>query len=397
MSIGSADLSRPESCEELLQIMVGFDTVNANISGRVDAELALAKYLDDLAQHFGFTTLRLPVAGEGFNLLVSYQVDEQAPWLLFESHLDTVSVEGMNIDPFAGEIRDGKLYGRGACDTKGSGAAMLWALRDYASQEIGKPNNIAIVFTVDEEIYKTGVRTFVKDHLPMLGWKPDGVIVGEPTRLRPVVAHNGVVRWSIKTRGRAAHSSEPSQGSSAISAMVKVVAALEEEYIPGLSVVHPLTGKAQCSINLIRGGAQINIVPEYCEIHLDRRVVPGEDPQDVLPAVEKILENLRHIDADLEVVQDDPAMIDFPLDPAGGEAFANYVQQVLLAMGFASEPAGVGYGTDASSFGLAAVPALVLGPGDISQAHTADEWIETDELCRGVEVYGALMRTPLEG
>ena len=89
-------------------------------------------------------------------------------------------------------------------------------------------------------------------------------------------------------------------------------------------------------------------------------------------------------------------MIDFPLDPAGGEAFAAYVQQVILSMGFASEPVGVGYGTDASSFGLAEVPALVLGPGDISQAHTADEWIERDELCRGVEVYGALMRTPLE-
>ncbi len=377
--------------------MVGFDTVNANISGVADAEMPLAVYLQELAQGSSLTVQRLPVAGESFNLLVSHRVDEQAPWLLFESHLDTVTAEGMTVDPFAGEIRDGRLYGRGACDTKGTGAAMLWALREYASATTEKANNVALVFTVDEEIYKTGVRTFVQQDLPMLPWRPSGVIVGEPTELKAVVAHNGVVRWSIVASGRAAHSSDPSKGRSAISAMTKVVQALEERYIPGLVATHPLTGVAQCSINLIQGGVQINIVPEYCEVQIDRRVVPGEDANDVLPAVEEVLSTLRRADPDLQVVQHTPAMIDSPLDPNGGEAFAGFVQRVLLEMGLEGELQGVGYGTDASSFGQAGLAAVVLGPGDIAQAHTADEWIDLAELQRGVEVYGTLMRTAVEG
>ena len=377
--------------------MVGFDTVNANISGVADAEMSLAVYLQELAQDSSLTVQRLPVTGEGFNLLVSHRVDEQAPWLLFESHLDTVTVEGMTVDPFAGEIRDGRLYGRGACDTKGTGAAMLWALREYAGATTEKANNVALVFTIDEEIYKTGVRTFVQQHLPMLPWRPSGVIVGEPTELKAVVAHNGVVRWSIAASGRAAHSSDPSKGRSAISAMTKVVQALEERYIPGLVAAHPLTGMAQCSINLIQGGVQINIVPEYCEVQIDRRLVPGEDANDVLPAVEEVLAALRRADPDLQVVQHTPAMIDLPLDPSGGEAFAGFVQRVLLEMGLEGELQGVGYGTDASSFGQAGFAAVVLGPGDIAQAHTADEWIDLAELQRGVEVYGTLMRTAVEG
>ena len=388
--------AQPISCAELLQAMVRFDTVNANISGTVDAERPLALYLETLAQKLGFSTQRLPVSGAGFNLLVSYRINPEIPWLLFESHMDTVTTAGMTIDPFGGQIKDGRLYGRGACDTKGTGAAMLWALKEYAALATSKANNVAIVFTVDEEIYKTGVRAFVKDHLPTLDWQPAGVIVGEPTQLKPVVAHNGVVRWSITVRGRAAHSSDPSQGQSAISAMMPVLAALESQYIPQLNARHALTGKAQCSINMIQGGVQINIVPEQCDIHLDRRLVPGEKPQDVLPQVEQVLNVLRRADPNLNVCQNEPAMVDWPLDPSGGEVFAAAVQRGLHQLGTAADLVGVGYGTDASSFGPAAIPAVVLGPGDIAQGHTCDEWIALDQLNQGVKVYCGLMQMLLK-
>ena len=385
----------PNSCEELLQAMVSFDTVNSHISGKSDAELELSRYLEGLAKALGLGVHRLPVSGEGFNLLLSYEVAPEAAWLLFESHLDTVSVEAMTIDPFGGHIEGGRLYGRGACDTKGSGAAMLWALKRYA--ESGeRANNAAIVYTLDEEITKTGVRALVEDQLPALGWNIAGAIVGEPTRLRLVVAHNGVVRWRIRTRGLAAHSSDPAQGRSAIGMMTRVIEALEKRYIAALDTVHPLTGKAQCSINMILGGVQINIIPERCEIHLDRRVVPGENPAQVQPAVEQVLDELRRLDESLEVVQEQPDMVDWPLDPEGGEDFAGFVQGVLKEMGMAADLEGVGYGTDASSFSRAQVAAVVLGPGDIAQGHTCDEWIELDQLHRGVEVYQGLMSTPLK-
>ena len=378
-----------DSCESLLQAMVGFDTVNSAISGKPDAERALSVYMEGQAEAMGLDTHRLPVTGDGFNLLVTHQVDRQAPWLLFESHMDTVSVEGMTVDPFGGRILDGRMFGRGACDTKGTGAAMLWALRQYRQR--GGPNNVAILFTLDEEIGKTGVRTFVASQLTDLAWRPVGVVVGEPTRLRAVVAHNGVVRWRIRTEGVAAHSSNPGRGRSAIRMITEVIGAFEERYIPRLTAEHPLTGKAQCSINLIRGGTQINIIPEHCEIHVDRRLVPGEDPDTVIPAVENVLEELRAGNSELTVVQEAPDMVDSPLDPAGGEAFGAVVASVLKSMELPDGLTGVGYGTDASSFSRVGIPAVVIGPGDIAQGHTADEWIDLGQLNSGVDVYHNLM------
>ena len=382
----------PASVDELLRSMVGYDTVNSSISGLPDAELELSRFLETQAGLIGLETQRLPVSGEGFNLLVSHRVGAESPWLLFESHLDTVSVEGMTVDPFAGLVEGSRLYGRGACDTKGTGAAMLWALKGCV-EDGAAACNVAILYTVDEEITKTGVHAFVRDQLPSLGWKPQGVIVGEPTRLRLVVATNGVVRWRIATRGVAAHSSNPSRGLSAISMMVKVIDALESCYIPALAATHPLTGQARCSLNMIRGGEGINIVPEHCEIHIDRRLVPGEEPDQVIPAVQELLDELGRADELLQVTQEPADMLDYPLDPAGGEAFARHVQGILRGFGLPARPEGVGYGTDASTLARAGIPVVVLGPGDISQAHTHDEWIDLDDLHRGVEVYASLMRT----
>lgn len=387
-------MDTPKSCEELLARMIGVDTVSAAVSGRTAPESRLAEFLATFAEQCGFAATRLPVEGRGFNLLVSCQVRPDAPWLLLESHLDTVSADGMTIDPFAGLISDERIYGRGACDTKGSGAAMLWALIAYRSGA-PQPNNVAVLYTVDEEFRKAGITTFVNQHLPVLGFRPAGAIVGEPTALHPVVAHNGVVRWSIRTKGVSAHSSDPSMGRSAISMMVRVVQAMESQYIPALSSSHPLTGRARCSINMIRGGTQVNIVPDACSIEIDRRLVPGEDPNEVLPAVEQLLDRLRRQDPDLQVRQD-PPFIDPPLSPRGNEAFIAFVQSVLAGMSLPQELRGAGFGTEASSLSQAGVPAVVLGPGSIDQAHADDEWISLDQLHRAVDLYRCLMCQPLE-
>ena len=113
------DKGPPRSCEDLLRAMVGIDTVNGRTSGRTAAERELAVYLESLAGTFGFSTRRLPIRDDSFNLILTHEIDAAAPWLLFESHMDTVTVEGMTIDPFAGEIRDGRMWGRG-------GAWGLW-------------------------------------------------------------------------------------------------------------------------------------------------------------------------------------------------------------------------------------------------------------------------------
>lgn len=382
-----------DSCVSLLTAMVSFDTVNRYISGIADAEVDLARYLDDVAQRMGFATQRLPLDGESFNLLVTHEVDAAAPWLLFESHMDVVTVEGMVIDPFIAAIEDNRIYGRGACDTKGTGAAMLWALKQTAAAGNGA-NNIAIVFTTDEEIGKLGIRRFADEQLPALGWRPSGAIVGEPTMLKPIVAHNGIARWKIHTHGVASHSADPDKGKSAISMMCKVIDVIESQYAPSLTASHPLTGKAQCTVNVIRGGSQVNVIPDHCEIEIDRRIVPGEDPDVAFPAVEALLDELRAANPDLQV-QQDKHYTDIALDPAGGEAFAAVVQGVLGDMDLPTEVEGVPYGTDASQLAAAGVPTVVIGPGSIEQAHTKDEWLCLDQLERGIDVYQNLMRANL--
>jgi acetylornithine deacetylase len=380
----------PSDVITLLQKMVGFDTVNSAISGKPHAEAELASWLEALAQSWGLSTQRLPFGDGDFNLLITHQASAEKPWLLFESHLDVVSTQGMTIAPFAAATRDGKIWGRGACDTKASGAAMLIALQNYISQS-PQPNNIGVLFVCDEEVTKRGALAFANEQLKALPFQPNGVIVGEPTMLEPVAAHNGVARIVIKTHGVAAHSSNPANGRSAITAMTRVIRLLEREYIPSLTATHPLTGKAQSSINVIRAGQQINIIPDYCEIGMDRSIVPGEKTEDVLPQIEKVLAPLKaeHPEDRIEV---ESGFLDPSLSPRAG-AFTDFVKGVLARFGDVT-PRGVPYGTDASNYDAVGLPAIVLGPGHIAQAHTEDEWVAVEQVEKAVGVYGALMSTP---
>ncbi len=382
--------SRPDCVERLVADLVGFRTVNEHFSGRPSEEPAMVAYLEGVARASGLAARRLAVPGEPENLLITCSVRAEAPWVLFVSHMDTVDVDPSMRDPFVARTQDGRIYGRGACDTKGTGAAALWSLMQYASGP-ERPNNVALLFTVDEESRKGGILSFIGNDMPGLGWRPAGVIVCEPTELTPVVAHNGLVRWSIRTLGVSAHSSDPSRGLSSISMMVKVVQAIEARYIPALAASDSYTGKAQCSINLIRGGTQINAIPAECEIQIDRRVVPGEDPSGVLPAVEKVLDGLRREDPRLKVVQDEP-FVDPSLSASSNTRWAKVVSGILAGQGLPPTAIGAKYGTEASNLAQAGIEAVVLGPGSVAQAHTADEWVSIDQLLKGCQVYLDIMR-----
>lgn len=375
----------PRSCEELLAQMVSFETVNPDFGGPAGGEAALAAYLERLAQHWGLVTRRCPVSPVGaFNLLITSEVAPGAEWLLFESHLDTVGVEGMTVAPFRLTTAGDRLHGRGACDTKGTGAAMLWALQAYA-REPGRTRNAGVIFSVDEEAGMAGAQAFAADELREFS-NLRGIIVGEPTRLRPVIAHNGALRWRSITRGVAAHSSDPARGRSAITSMLPVIAALEEKFIPLARQTHPLTGKAAASINVIRGGTAVNIIPDFCEISCDRRLVPGETVAQVLAERSAALAGLsvEHVGQYLAP----------PLSPEKSTALHAWLQPALAAQGLDPVAIGAPYATNASHYAAAGAAVLVLGPGDIAQAHTKDEWLDRRELQQAAVLYAALLRLP---
>jgi acetylornithine deacetylase len=380
---------------ELLQQLIAINSVNSHVGGAFNSEYDLHIFIEKWAKLNGFSVERLPIgsqeSGPNFNLLLTYEVAPNAPWLLFESHSDTVGVGGMTIEPFVPTILDGKLYGRGACDTKASGAAMLCALREYADSGV-RSHNVAVLFVTEEEISKTGVNNFVKNQLPLLSWKPQGVVVGEPTNCELVVAHNGVIRWKIAMNGVAAHSSSPSLGKSAISKMAKLLLVFEKQYCQKLDLSHPLTGKAACSINMIEGGTSVNIIPARCEVAIDRRVLPGEVVSQIIRDYTKIIDDIVERDGamDVEIL---PAFIDRALDPETNREFSSYVSEVLEGLDFEATPRGVGYGTDASTYSHAKIPAIVLGPGSIDQAHTRDEWVEISQVQKAQGIYLQIMKT----
>lgn len=396
----------PDNLVELLQAMVRIDSVNGSVSGRSCAEVELGDWLEKTTTGWGLTTKRIPVPERADQILITHEAHEDRPWLMFVSHMDTVAVDGMTVEPFGGELSDGKIFGRGACDTKGTGAAMLWAMKQYAEScsednpgvhpgafPVG--NNIALLFSVDEEVGMRGVASFLNNDYAALRFGAQnlrGVIVGEPTELHPVIAHHGLIRWKITTHGLAAHSSVPHDGKSAISSMIKLVQAIEQNYIPSLTAEHPLTGHAACSVNVIRGGSATNIIPDACMIDVDRRVAPGEDFDSITPAFTGVLESVKaqhpEIDYTVEVVTTHA-----PLLPDGGESLLATIKDVLKAQGLPTMSLGAPFATEASYFCKASLPSVVIGPGEIHKAHTKDEYISVDQLQRGAAFYLGLMQS----
>lgn len=383
----------PDGVIDILRSTVAIDSVNRSMSGFGEAEAKLLEYLAFAATALGFTIRRLPVSGHGSNLLVLFEGGGGRPWILFDSHVDTVSVQGMAIDPFGAELRDGKLWGRGACDTKGSGAAMLWALREYALSG-GGPNNVGILYSVDEEVGLSGIRSFIANDYPAFlrqNGPPVGAVVGEPTSMRPIVAHNGISRFTVIAHGRSAHASMPEAGVSAISRMVRIINELESGYIARLDASHKLTGRARCSINVIRGGISSNIIPERCEIEIDRRIVPGETSAQVRHDFEAAMREIASRSPGLSYEVEESVLMP-PFVEGDGSPILALARSALQGAGLSSEPAGATYGTHAAFLHGAGIPALVLGPGDIAQAHSQEEWIDLAELERAVQVYVTIMR-----
>jgi acetylornithine deacetylase/succinyl-diaminopimelate desuccinylase-like protein len=316
--------------------------------------------------------------------------------ILLEAHQDTVPVDGMTIDPWKPQIRDGRLYGRGACDIKGGMTAMLGAVARLAAERPPGMPTVIMACTVNEEHGYSGASELPKlwqgNAGTIIPRRPDAAIVAEPTKLDVVVAHKGAVRWKCRTHGVAAHSSQPQRGKNAIYAMAPVLARLERYAAELGSVVpaHPLCGKATLSVGTIQGGLSVNTVPDACTIEIDRRLLPGEE---ALPAYEQVLAWLRDAAIDHRNVEHEhPYLLSTPLADRENGALADRLVAVLRRILGRGEKIGVPFGTNAARIAVAGVPTVVFGPGSIDQAHTADEWVSLDELTKASNVLYEFLR-----
>ena len=290
--------------------------------------------------------------------------------ILLAPHLDTVNV--VSDAQFKPVTRGGRLYGRGACDTKGSVAVMFGALCDLSAMK-ARPRETEIIFVglVDEEHGQSGSRFLAKKK-----FKADLAIVGEPTRLALATAHKGSVWLKVETRGRAAHGATPWFGDNAVHAMTRIVDALETEYSSRLKrTKHPLLGFGTVNVGTICGGTQPNIVPDSCVIGVDRRTLPGESESATRLAMSAFLKS-RKLNATVSNVKLSPC-------PAlQTSERLPLVKQFLGSIG-QKRASGLHYFCDAAVLASGGIPSVVFGPGDIAQAHTADEWIEISQLEQG--------------
>ena len=366
----------------ILQQLIPIDSRNSLPLGqageRESDEMAMCAWLTTFLEELGLST-RVTYAAPCRPNLVAFPGHPNPAWptLAFQAHMDTVGTDGMSHDPFLPEIRDGKLYGRGACDTKGGMAAMLAAMAQLLSGSV--PVNLMFVATCSEETGCEGA-----PYLDLSDWQIDGMIVGEPTLNQPIVGHKTDIYLELVCLGVAAHGSRPEAGVNAIYRTAEVAQFLRDVIVPELAR-HEAPGFAgsTLSVGMIQGGVKPNIVPDRCSLIADMRLVPGTPPPRVLAA---------------EIAQRATDALGFPvelgwthvspgLDTPPESAIVRAVQGALAQCARPTGTMTVCYCTDGGVFATKGIDCVILGPGDILQAHGAVEYVELEELCAAADIY----------
>ena len=365
-------MTSPGSVSELAQALVRVPSVNPDGDPGTDrtGEQACAEYIAEFLRGIGAEVSLQEVHARRPNVVARFPAGGAKPRLLFAPHTDTVSVAGMTIDAFGGEIREGKIFGRGASDTKGPMAAMLWALHDSRDLLPHLSHEIWFAGLMGEEAGQDGAKALAAKE------KFDFVVVGEPTDLEVVFKHKVDVTARIIATGRAAHSSCPERGENAITKLAAGLLSLEKALSAYFAKISdPVLGHPTYSIGTIRGGTKFNIVPDHAEAVIDLRLLPSQwkdgDAREVFEVMRSACPGLT-----VEKI-------------AGSEALDTDPSHPLIAklVEVGGKPAGAAWFCDAAIFSAAGTPAVAVGPGSIAQAHTEDEFIEVAALERGVEFF----------
>jgi acetylornithine deacetylase len=382
-------VTRSGRATEILRDLVRIESVNPFYPGGERGEVAMADYVTAFFRRLGFEPNRQEVLPRRENVWARLDAGRggaDAPTLLLEAHMDTVTLEPVGAAMLDPKVDGGRMTGRGSCDTKASLAAMLTALESLVPRQRELAANLVVLGSVDEEYLMRGIVAFAAG-----GARVDAAVVGEPTSLNVVRAHKGLVRWTIETRGRSAHTSRPEVGDNAIYQMVELIATLRPSIEPLLRErSHPLLGHPTFTVSTIHGGLGVNIVPDQCTVAVDRRTLPSERHGDVIAELHAVVDQITRANPRLRVEIGEPFADIAGLDTPDEHPFVRLTTRLAHAHGGGREAVGVPYGTNAPGLAARGVPTVVLGPGDIAQAHSEDEWVELDQVERAAELYAEI-------
>lgn len=373
---------RLENTIEILERLVSFDS----ISGKPTH--AITGYIEDfLSDHDIETTLSFDDSGERANIFATIGPEIDGGVVL-NGHTDVVPVVGQKwiTDPFALTRRGDRLHGRGSVDMKGFLACVLGSVPTFKKTGLNKPIHIA--FSYDEEIGGLGMPVLLES-MAGKAYRPNIVIVGEPTEMQLITGHKGGYEMRTEITGYEVHSCNPPNGVNAISAASKLIAKIEE--IAARLAANPYPGSPYdppfCTFNvgIIEGGAARNATAGWCNFDWEFRPMPGEDGTlisaeiaayaalELLPAMKAINAN-----ADIRIITEAPVPA---LDDSNAAAAAAFVSEIT---GLNSQDV-VSFGTDAGYFSDSGFSTVVFGPGSISRAHQPNEYVEVGELAEGLE------------
>lgn len=374
----------------LTRALVGIPSVNPLLEEGGAGEKAIADCCLEWLDAWGYRAEVREVAPGRYNVLATHRGVGLGPRLVLNGHLDTVGVEGMTIPPFGGEVSGGRVWGRGACDMKGGLAIILATAAELASA--GHAGELVVALTADEEHASVGMQDFVSSF-----GGADAAVVCEPTSLAVMPAHKGFLWLEAEFRGKAAHGSRPEEGVDAILHAGLFLAALKElEARIRDGSRHLLLEYPSLHAGTIRGGTAPSIYPHDCHLVLERRTLPGEDPEVILAEFQEVLDRVTAetpwMDGTLRAglfrpgteVPVDSELVQGLLEAAESEGIEGRVEPMTAWV-------------DAAFLNEAGIPAVCFGPGSIAQAHGAEEWVPVGELEAGARILTTFARRFLNG
>jgi acetylornithine deacetylase len=387
----------------LLKRIVSINSVNPEMDPDSPGELELSNFLKDELSRIGLEarTQRVPLKSRkvrrqntiGRLRLGGGRKTKSTKTLMLNGHMDTVPSEGMKIPAFKAVVRNGFLYGRGSSDMKGGIASFVAAAKLLAESDEKFSGELLLAFVTGEEYLSSGTESIVQSHK----YQADGAIVGEPTDLKLALAHKGFTWFEVEVLGRAAHGSVPEEGVDAIERAAKLVQKIETSLKPTLSKKnHPLVGYPRIHTSWIEGGRAWNIIADRCVLKLERRTIPGESSNEVYDEIKNLIEEIRSEDKASRSAQFKLSRL-FERDPLETKANEPIAHAVISSyqkvFRIKATPIGMPYWTDAAYLSKpGGVPSIVIGPGSVSEAHTAGEKVDVAQVYTAVDLYAESVR-----
>lgn len=359
---------------EFLKRLVRINSVNPTLVKGAPGEVEIAECVADTMREIGLETRLEEVEPGRPNAVGVLKGSSGGPTLMLNGHLDTVGIEYMEIDPLDPVVKDGRLYGRGANDMKGGLAAILAAAKAVADSGVQLRGDLLVAAVCDEEYASIGTERLAEEV------KVDAAIFGEPSRLQVVVAHKGFVWMDVETLGVAAHGSRPEVGVDAIAKMGKVLVGIErlqEEVLQRRR--HGLVGAPSIHASIIRGGRELSTYPDHCKLQVERRLIPGEDADDVEAEMRAMLASISGADPKFKGSHR-ITFVRGPMEVSPDEEICRILRRSTLEVtGAAPEFVGSSGWMDTEIVWKRGTPAVAFGPrGDGS--HAAVEWVEVDSV-----------------